>query len=270
MTPDRDFARTRLTVLMFHRVGTDASDAIGLEPVSPQRFERYLRWISAAGYTPIALSDWRAARRSGAMRIRRPVLITFDDAYAELAAAALPALARKRFPAVVFVPTDFIGGSNQWDRVHGFDPLPLLDAQAIASWASQGIAFGSHGGSHVDLAAQPSGAVREEMARSARRLREITGAAPDAIAYPFGRVDARVRDEAAGRFSLGFTTEAGRNGLSDDPLLLRRAAVPPAASWLRFRFILAFGFDPVYRWAAAFRPRRWLKNLAARVGSSWA
>jgi hypothetical protein len=79
-------------------------------------------------------------------------------------------------------------------------------------------------------------------------------------------VNDRVRTEAGRIFSLGFTMRSGLNALSDDPMTLRRVEAPSAASWLRFRFILAFGIDPIFYIRDTIRPRLWLRMLAARIG----
>jgi len=255
-----------LPVLTFHRVAPEEHGVVGLKPVSPEQFRRYLRWISGAGFTPITPAEWLSHVRSGTPDLRRPVLITFDDAYAELEAHALPALEEARFASVVFVPTDFIGATNRWDQKHGFTDIPLMDERSIAAWSGRGVIFGSHGASHADLAELEQDARCAELDRSMRRLREITGAGPDAIAYPYGAVNADAATDVARRFSLGFTTQPGLNAVSTNPVELRRAAVPPSASWLRFRLLLALGFDPIYRLAEIIRPRRWLRGLLARIG----
>lgn len=258
-----------LPVLTFHRVVDPDRNEIGLAPVPSARFRRYLRWISACGFTPISPCEWLSWLRTGEPQLIRPVLVTFDDAYAELERDALPALAKAGFPATVFIPTDAIGGTNQWDLVHGFTQIPVMGEKAIASWSRRGISFGSHSASHADLATLPPDALTAEFERSARRLREITGEAPDAVAYPYGTVDAAIAGEAARFFSLGFTMEPGLNTASSDVLRLRRVAVPPAASWLRFRMMLAFGIDPIASLCAFVRPRRWLRALlrSIRLGS---
>lgn len=264
--PRRKRTRPFLVVLSFHRVAMRNSRVVGLPPVPPERFRRYLRWIARSGRAPIGPREWLSSIRTGRLEPKHPVLITFDDADAEIAQSALPALAEMRFPAVVFVPTDAVGGSNKWDRVHGFTQMPIMDEKAIALWSRRGIVFGSHGASHVDMTSLPRDALVAQLERSARRLREITGETPVAISYPYGSVNDQVRTEAGRIFPLGFTMRSGLNGLSGDPMTLRRVEAPSAASWLRFRFILAFGVDPVFYVRDTVRPRLWLRKLATRMG----
>lgn len=139
-----------------------------------------------------------------------------------------------------------------------------MEERAIASWSARGVTFGSHGASHADLSELQPDARRAELDRSAQRLRAITDLAPEAIAYPYGTLDADAAADVARRFSLGFTMQPGLNTAATDLVRLRRAAVPPRASWLRFRLLLALGFDPIYRLGETIRPRRWLRRALAR------
>jgi peptidoglycan/xylan/chitin deacetylase (PgdA/CDA1 family) len=81
----------------------------------------------------------------------KPVLITFDDGYADIAEFALPVLRRHRLAAVVFLVTDYTGKANLWSGRVGPGKLQLLTAKQIREWAGCGIEFGSHSRSHPDL-----------------------------------------------------------------------------------------------------------------------
>src|SRR5262249_3713351 len=104
-----------LPVLMYHNVGHWRR---GLDPhltVSPKLFERHLKWLSRKGYRTIRASDWIAYRRSGTPLPQKPVMLTFDDAFAETAENAFPLLQKYQFCGTVFVVTSTIGGANTWD-----------------------------------------------------------------------------------------------------------------------------------------------------------
>jgi peptidoglycan/xylan/chitin deacetylase (PgdA/CDA1 family) len=46
-------------------------------------------------------------------------MLTFDDGYMDFRTDAWPVLRRYGFPAVVFLVTDEVGGTNRWDHVPG-------------------------------------------------------------------------------------------------------------------------------------------------------
>ncbi len=79
-------------------------------------------------------------------------MLTFDDAYADLAEAAFPVLERAGFRATVFVPTAHLGGSNAWEEPEA-QGHRLLEPASVRTGACAGIEFGAHTRSHADLAA---------------------------------------------------------------------------------------------------------------------
>ena len=70
--------------------------------------------------TPVPLADVLAARVDDRPLPDRAVLVTFDDAYADFATWAWPALRRHRVPATMFVPTAYPDTDRTfwWDRLH--------------------------------------------------------------------------------------------------------------------------------------------------------
>ncbi len=113
----------RLGVVTYHRVAEPAATP-ELNPrsvtVSPRRFERQMR-ILLRHRTVVSLADVVRAVETGAPLPPRAVLITFDDAYADLSGAALPILERLGIPATIFVPTAFPDHPERGfhtDRIH--------------------------------------------------------------------------------------------------------------------------------------------------------
>ena len=116
----------------------------------------------------------------------KPVIITFDDGYENLAEYAFPVLQRYGFSATVFVVTGNLGGSNAWDEVRGSATLRLLSADQITEWAAKGIEFGSHTRSHPDLRTLAIEDAQHEISGSKRDLEEVLGSPVASFAYPYG------------------------------------------------------------------------------------
>lgn len=106
----------RLPVLLYHHVGPSRPGSIPGLTVSPQRFERHVRWLARRGYTGICPSDWARWRREGKGLPHKPVLLTFDDGYEDLVEHAFPVLRRYGFGAAVYIVTGQLGGTNAWDQ----------------------------------------------------------------------------------------------------------------------------------------------------------
>jgi colanic acid/amylovoran biosynthesis glycosyltransferase len=113
-------ASSRLTVLMYHRIGDPAEAPPGMVSATPGTFERQMRWLAATGRA-VSLADVLATR-AGRSRLRpRAVLVTFDDAYADFAAHGWPVLRSYGIPVTLFVPTAFPGDPRAafwWDRLY--------------------------------------------------------------------------------------------------------------------------------------------------------
>lgn len=178
-------------VLMYHAVAEVTEDP-NLLAVAPQRFREQMTCLRRLGLRGVGVAELVDALRTG--EHRGLVGITFDDGYAGVLDYALPVLGRYGFGATVFVVSDRLGGTNDWDS----GPVwPLLDATGVKELATAGLEIGSHGANHVRLAGLPVDRLRVEVAASRDRLGELLGAAPRGFAYPYGSMDAAARAAVA-------------------------------------------------------------------------
>jgi len=110
----------RLTVLAYHRIGAPADGAPGMVSATPQAFERQMRRLASSGRA-VSLDRVLATHAGAGPLARGAVLVTFDDAYADFAEHAWPALSRHGIPVTLFVPTAFPGNAGAafwWERLH--------------------------------------------------------------------------------------------------------------------------------------------------------
>ena len=110
-----------LAVLTYHRVAplADLAGFPGLVSATPGRFAEQMEHL-VRHHRVIGMDDLLAARAGRALP-RRPVLVTFDDAYRDFAEHAWPVLRRLRLPATLFVPTAFADEPERsfwWDRIY--------------------------------------------------------------------------------------------------------------------------------------------------------
>ena len=202
-------------------------------------------WLVRHGYSGVGLSDWLAWLREGKPLPEKPVLITFDDGYADVAEHALPVLGRYGFSAVVYVVSGQVGKTKTWGHPEISESSRLMTADQIRSWMEKGIEFGAHGRTHANLTKLEGDRLAEEIEGSADDLMRILGVRTASLAYPYGASNRRVREAAAGVFELALGREEGLNGLSTDPLLLRRTRVSAAGSRFAFANRVRLGFSPL-------------------------
>lgn len=116
----------RLTVVMFHR--TLSPDDPRWRSCDPD-YTLSTRWLAESlaffrkHYSVVSLAQVLASRRDGEPLPPRPLLITFDDGWADNADYALPELQKAGLPALLFVVADAVGTRQ-----------PFFQERLIAAW----------------------------------------------------------------------------------------------------------------------------------------
>ncbi len=214
--------------------------------VLADEFAGQMRMLKRAGYAPISFEALAAARAGVGTLPRRPVLLTFDDGYANLRTNVHPLLKEFGFPYTVFLVSEQVGKTNDWVVPDGYEATPLLTwAEIAAMQAGGGVAFEAHTATHPKLADLTAADARREMKDSKDALEQKLGTAIKTLCYPYGSVSDAVQDMAG---ELGYaqavTTEFGRVRADDAPLRLPRISVyhvPPVS--------LTYGIGPLnFRW----------------------
>jgi GT2 family glycosyltransferase/peptidoglycan/xylan/chitin deacetylase (PgdA/CDA1 family) len=251
-------------VLLYHHVGPPRAGIYRELTISPEKFARQIRWLARRGYVGIAPSDWLEWHRRGARLPRKPVLVSFDDAYADIAEYALPVLRTFGFRALVFVVTGRIGGTNDWDEAPDFGAQRLLTDDEIRRWADHGTEFGAHSRSHANLTTLPEEELENEIAGSRDDLADLLGTRVTSFAYPYGRYDDVVRRHVASAFDVAFTADKGLNTLRTDLHLLRRTMVQPSDSLVDLESRLRIGWSPYERLRDRVRLRSRIRSAVHR------
>lgn len=159
---------------MYHRVATGEESE---HTVSTARLERQLRWLRAEGFQFATLGQLL----DGALP-ERPVIVTFDDAYRDTLEVAWPVLRALDVPAVVFVPTAYIGQASSWDR----EARPLMDAAQLRALAAEGGELALHSHRHENYAGLAPNQVAADVNAGFATLRALGLMVAPALAYPYG------------------------------------------------------------------------------------
>jgi peptidoglycan/xylan/chitin deacetylase (PgdA/CDA1 family)/glycosyltransferase involved in cell wall biosynthesis len=258
----------RLPALLYHHVGPLRPGAVSGLTISPERFERHVRWLARRGYTGICPADWLRWRREGEGLPDKPILLTFDDGYADLAEYAFPVLRRYGFGAGVYVVTGQLGGTNAWDEAGRAVTHRLLTAEQIRCWATQGMEFAAHSRTHADLTSLSAPELTEEVMGSRDDLAALFGSRVTSFAYPYSFHNQAVVDCVRGGFDLAFIADdenEGLNHLLTDPHLLLRTMVQTNDSLLDLECRARWGYNPLLNLRARLRLRTRLKNAASFV-----
>ncbi len=169
---------------------------------------------------------------------RPAVALTFDDGWRNNLDVALPELARRGWPATIFVPSSFL------------DRRPFITRGELRDVADMGFDIGNHTATHPDVSTIGESRLTEELRIGSDTLAQVTGRAPRFFCYPFGRYDSISRDVVA-RFGFEGAC-SGRydfNRPGDDPFALARVLQEPQEGTreLRVRLDGGYGFLDVRR-----------------------
>jgi peptidoglycan/xylan/chitin deacetylase (PgdA/CDA1 family)/GT2 family glycosyltransferase len=252
----REFG-TRLPVLAYHHVGPRRVHAYTDFTIATDQFTRQMEWLARHGYVGIRPSQWLAWRREGKALPRRPVLITFDDGYADTVDHAFPVLRRLGFGAAMYVVTGRLGASKNWGETWGPQMSRLMSVEQVEHLAREGlIEIGAHGRTHADLTTLGEAQLRDEVEGSADDLDRIMGRRPLSFAYPYGAYNAAVRECVARTYELGLSCETGLNTLASDVHMMRRTEIYARDGIMDFAWRVRIGAVPL----AALRSRLRLRT----------
>jgi peptidoglycan/xylan/chitin deacetylase (PgdA/CDA1 family) len=199
-------------VLMYHAVAADPADAAHGLSVHPDRFDAQLDLLGAEGFTTLTFGELAAIRRGERTVPERPIVLTFDDGYADFHREALPRLARAGARATVFVTTGWLDDAGAEAAGRPLDRM--LSWSQVEECDAAGVEVGAHSHSHAQLDQLPDAALRDELSRSRRLLEERLGHDVPHLAYPYGYSSARVRRAVA---DAGYRLAAAVGNLAAAP-----------------------------------------------------
>ena len=184
----------RVPIFMYHTSSETNPGGIPELYVRPSVFEQQIIHLVENGYTFVTFDDW-----DNLHDIERPVFITFDDGYEANYTEIFPILQRHDARITIFLTLSNVRRGG-------------LTEEMIQRMSDSGLVkFESHTLTHRHLPSisQDEASLRRELRDSKARIEELTGREVVAIAYPYGRFDARVTQAAADYYRFGLSTIFG-------------------------------------------------------------
>ena len=221
-------------VLNYHQVEEKNGNPLTLWP---DQFEAQMAYLAAEGYTTITIDEMMDALENGTPLPEKPVIITFDDGYADNYEYAYPILKKYGFKATIFLIYDF---TNTYPNYLTWEQINEMKESGL-------IHFESHTMTHANLAELTSAdELRHEIADSHDLLSEKLGYDMHYIAYPGGRVNEEIEEitRAAG-YRGGFTVHYGLSTPAEGPYQMDRIPIFGANMHTLTRFKLRLAFAPL-------------------------
>lgn len=206
-------------IITYHSI----DDSGSVISTSPDVFRQQISVLASRGYPSKTLGEFIEGTSSGSADAGRSVVITFDDGFRNFRTEAFPVLKEFGFKATVFLVTDFCGKHNDWKgNPKELPRQELLDWDEIRDLANEGVEFGGHTRSHLNLSVLPAASIDEEIRGCRQALDRELGSKAVSFAYPFGKYNSAVKKAAGEHFGAACTTSLGRVRESSDPLELSR------------------------------------------------
>jgi len=217
----------KIPILMYHSISHTANPAFKPFAVAPSLFADQMAYLYEQGYTPITVTQFVHARAAGGITLpERPIVLTFDDGYADFFTEALPILKRYKFPATLYVTTAYIDGTSRWLRWERETMKPMLSWSQLQVICENGIECGGHTHSHPQLDVLPLAVAQDEIQLCKSILEDHLQREVTSFAYPFGYFTTEIREIV---YNVGYSSacavQHAFNVLSTDVFALKRLMV---------------------------------------------
>lgn len=246
-----------IPILLYHSISKAPADWIAPYAVRPAMFARQLELVEASGRTAMTVSGLCAALAGERHLPAHPVVISFDDGFADFAYAA-EMLAGFALPSTLYVTTGALTGRGPRASNLTLPPAAMLDWSQLPELAELGVEIGAHTHTHPQLDIMTDRAAAAEVRCSKELLEDALGFEVPSFAYPHGFQSVRTRRVVA---SVGHrSASAVMNALSsrtDDRMALARLTVTERTTLAQLRTWLNGRGAPVAPYRERLRTTLW-------------
>jgi peptidoglycan/xylan/chitin deacetylase (PgdA/CDA1 family) len=177
----------KVAILGFHKIGDPPPGSWESWYLIPEEtFVRQLAYLDEQGWQVIGLDDFLAGIETPHGLPERAALLTFDDGFRSIAGSALSRISEFEYPGVLFVPSDCIGGHNDFDADTDEPREPICNVEELRELARRNISVQSHAASHTPFSLLHESEQEAELIRSKLVLEAAVGRPVEALAYPRG------------------------------------------------------------------------------------
>ncbi len=202
-------------------------------------FQKQMQWLKSKGYQTISPDDLLAWMDGGNLRVKHPVLITFDDGYKNEQTEGADYLKTLGYVGTFFVSTAVIDHDNSPGRHMTWGDL--------AAMQDDGMSIHSHTVSHCPLLTKCGNTDKKldvELQNSEDRIQKKLGGGHRHFCYPGGENNANVREHVKkANYDLAFVggdtcarQDSDRTGVPR--LTINSIKMTPEQEFLRFKKLM--------------------------------
>jgi peptidoglycan/xylan/chitin deacetylase (PgdA/CDA1 family) len=203
---------------MYHSVNPQTNPVMRRLIVSPDAFEKQMRFLKTHNYNVVPLEKVGQLIRDKKKIPFKTVAITFDDGFKDNYIYAYPVLKKLGLPATIFIIYDEVG-RTQGDRL-SWDEIKQMQASGL-------ISIGSHTFGPVPLVdIKSEGELRRQIIDSKRTIEERLKTAVNTFSYVGGMFNEHIKSlvkEAGYKYAV--TTALGREFSNQDIYAIKRVRI---------------------------------------------
>lgn len=226
---------TSIPILLYHSISDRPAAGQERFTVTSRAFAEHVHAIRDSGRTALTVGELASRWRGEAELPSRPVVVTFDDGFAD-AQPAVELLLGAGLAASVFVTSGWLGREGMLTH-DGLRKLAALGGR---------VEVGAHTATHPRLDELRNARLREEIWCSKAALEDVVQMPLRSFAYPHGAYDRRVRRAV---IEAGFSAAAAvKNAIShseDDPYALARVTIGASTSVRHVEMLLGGSGAPL-------------------------
>ena len=212
-----------IPVLNYHQINDRDENPL---TISPDQFAAQMDWLMANGYHALTQDEFLDAIENGTRLPDRPVLITFDDGYADNYKYAYPILKERNMRATIFVISDYVGLYPNY-----------LTWNEILEMKEHGIEFGSHTLNHAVLTECSRYEAEKQLTNSKAAIEWKTGQEINMLAYPCGFQTKEIQELVKNcGYRAAFTVSLAYDNPEDNMYELHRVPIFGANNHTLLRF----------------------------------
>lgn len=205
----------RIPILMYHSICNDDPNNSLMIPT--EMFAEQMEWLRENDFTAMSMDEVIEAMNTGKVP-KRPVLITFDDGYADNYINAFPELKNNNLKGTFFIISDTITEEGGY----------YMSTSMLKEMKEAGMEIENHTANHLEL----NNLSREDAIDSIKRgqefLRSVIGSNGNYLCYQVGRYsDETIEIQKELGIKAALTTQGGISSIADGKYELKRIRISP-------------------------------------------
>lgn len=220
-----------IPILMYHKVPDTEFIAQHRIFITKYNFEKHLQFFKKKKFTTISfkeLEEFRSLKNDPRNFPKKPLIITFDDGYADNLFNAGPLLRQYGMKATIFLLADETVRSNFWDKDSGDPEHLIMSIEEKRQLLEYPFEIGSHGFKHEKITSLSATQAYDELAHSKKILQERLGVSINTFAFTYGITApwaARLAQKAGYTFAVN--TDTGGLHIEENPHAIFRTTIFP-------------------------------------------